>query len=197
MNAHRLPLFAVLALMLAPLLCRAVPLTYSAALVGTNEVPSNASTATGFVTVTYDPVSHSLQVNLTFSGLTGGNASASHIHASAPPGTNAPVAVGFTGFLSATSGSYSNVFDLSLTGTYTPAFLSAGGGTAAGAEAALANAFASGNAYVNIHNQTFPGGEIRGNLVPTVPDEFPTVFLLAPLLLLVGSGRLRRHLVAG
>jgi hypothetical protein len=44
-----------------------------------------------------------------------------------------------------------------------------GGGTAAGAEAALINGFFTGTAYSNIHNRTFGGGEIRGWLLVPEP----------------------------
>jgi hypothetical protein len=44
--------------------------------------------------------------------------------------------------------------------------VSAHGGTTAQAEADLFQAIADGKAYLNIHSSTFPGGEIRGFLVP-------------------------------
>jgi hypothetical protein len=136
-----------------------------------------------------------LTVSVTYSGLLGGPASAAHIHASAPPGSNAGVAVGFPGFPAVTSGSYSHVFDLTQATTYSSAFLAANGGTAGGAETALANAFSGGTAYVNIHNATYPGGEIRGYLAQSVPDATGTMWLLAPaigLLLVCRRGCRRR-----
>jgi hypothetical protein len=51
---------------------------YTATLSGTNEVPPNASTATGTATLTLN--GDSLAVNIVFSGLIGGPATASHIH---------------------------------------------------------------------------------------------------------------------
>jgi hypothetical protein len=107
-----------------------------------------------------------LTVDESFSGLTGGPAVAAHIHCCAPAGVNAMVAVPFTGFPAATSGTYLNTFDLTLLGTYNAAFVAANGGTAASAEAALIAGLNSFQTYVNIHDATFPGGEIRGQLVP-------------------------------
>jgi hypothetical protein len=48
--------------------------------------------------------------------------------------------------------------------SYNPAFVSANGGTAASAEAALFAGIMAGHAYLNIHTTTFPGGEIEGFL---------------------------------
>ncbi len=41
-----------------------------------------------------------------------------------------------------------------------------GGPAAAGASAALISGLQADQAYTNVHDATFPGGEIRGNLVP-------------------------------
>ena len=94
-------------------------------------------------------------------------------HCCALPGVAAIVAVPFTGFPSATSGTYSNTFDLTLSSTYNSAFVTAHGGTAAGAEATLIAGLDSGLAYVNIHNATFPNGEIRGQLETPLPATLP------------------------
>ena len=140
---------------------QAVPVTFTASLLGSGEVPPNASPATGYAVLVLN--GDFLSVNVTFSGLIGGNASAAHIHCCTAPGNNVGVAVGFPGFPSATSGSYSNTFNLLDPSIYTSAFLNNfGGGTAAGAEAALIVGLNSQMAYVNIHNSVFPGGEIRG-----------------------------------
>jgi hypothetical protein len=131
---------------------------------GSQEVPPNASTAVGSITVTLN--GDILGVSLNFSGLIGGSATAAHIHCSSAFGVNAGVALPFTGFPSVTSGTYSNTFDLTQTSVYNPTFLAAKGGTAAGAEAALITGIESANAYGNIHNPTFPGGEIEAFFVP-------------------------------
>ena len=104
---------------------------------------------------------------MTFSGLSTGNA-ASHIHCCIAPGLNTIVATTtptFTGFPSgATSGSYDHIFDLTSATSYNPAFITANGATVASAEATLLAGLAAGDAYLNIHTTSFPGGEIRGFL---------------------------------
>jgi hypothetical protein len=110
-----------------------------------------------------------LQVDVIFSGLTG-TTTASHIHCCVSPPGNAGVATQtptFTGFpLGVTSGAYSHAFDLTDTSSFNAAFVTAHGGTAAGAEAFLAAGLEGGQAYLNIHTNVYPGGEIRGFLTP-------------------------------
>jgi hypothetical protein len=67
------------------------------------------------------------------------------------------------------AGSYDHTFDLGSLATYNPAFVALQGGTAASAEAALLAGLAADEAYLNIHTNLFPGGEIRGLLDP-VPE---------------------------
>src|SRR2546421_529812 len=71
---------------------------------GINEVPPNASPATGTADITVN--GDTLSVEVDWSGLIGGNPSAAHIHCCTPVGTNVGVAVGFPSFPSTTSGSY-------------------------------------------------------------------------------------------
>jgi len=170
-------------------------LQYSVSLDGPSESPANASPGIGSGTVNYDDSAHTLQLQVSFSGLTG-TTTASHIHAptASPFSGTAGVATttpSFAGFpLGVTSGSYSDTLDLTAASSYNPAFITANGGTPAGAESALAAAMAGGKAYWNIHSSTFGGGEIRGFLVP-VPEP-STVALLG-----LGAGalvwRLRRR----
>jgi len=165
---------------------------YTGTMLGSNEVPPTGSTATGFsmLNVTGD----TLTVQVMWSGLIGGPASMAHVHCCAPPGTNVTVAVGYTGFPATTSGMYMNTFNLLDASIYTPAFLTFGGGTAAGAEAALVGGLNAGMAYSNIHNAEFPGGEIRANLTAvaaTVPEP-STLLLVSAAMLAVGVGARRR-----
>ena len=136
----------------------------------------NLSPASGFITVTV--IADMLTVDLSFSGLTGGVAAAGHIHCCVPVGTNIGVAVGFTGLPAATSGTYVHTFDLLDPTIYTAAFLGSGGGTAAGAEAALIAGLDAHQAYSNLHNATLPGGEIRGNLA-AAPEPSLALLLAA------------------
>lgn len=152
--------------------------TYYVFLDGPSESPANASPGTGVGTVVYDPILHTLQLQVTFSGLTG-TTTASHIHAATanPFAGTAGVATttpSFAGFpLGVSSGSFSNTLDLTVASSFNAAYVTANGGTLTSAEAALAAAMAGGRAYWNIHSSTFGGGEIRGFL-SVVPEPSST-----------------------
>lgn len=153
--------------------------TWNGTLSGSQQVPANASPATGFTSITLS--GNQLQVSLTWSGITGGPIMAGHIHCCTvgdAAGQNVGVAVPFVGLEPGTSGEYSHTFDLLDAGVYTNSFLTTlGGGTALGARDVLINALNGGRAYVNIHNATYPGGEIRSNVALVTPE--PTTFALA------------------
>ncbi|HEY2817520.1 MAG TPA: IPTL-CTERM sorting domain-containing protein [Casimicrobiaceae bacterium] len=176
---------------------------YTATLSGANENPATPSVGTGNTTVTIDTTAHTLQVIVSFSGLTSGT-TASHIHCCVAPNGNAGVATTtptFTGFpLGVTSGSYNHVFDTTLASSWNPAFITGNGGTPAGAEAALAAGLAAGQAYLNIHTTNFPSGEIRGFLavasatsavVPTLSQWM--IGLLGVVIVFAGYFALRRR----
>lgn len=187
---------------------QAAPITFQATLLGSNEVPSSGSPGTGFATVTLDSVLNTMLVNITFSGLvsttsTGApsGTTASHIHCClASPlltGVNAGVATTtptFPGFpLGVTSGTYSQLFDMTLASSYNPSFISGAlvpSHTVTEAEAVLFAGIANEETYLNIHTTAFPGGEIRGFLVP-VPEPFTLSLFSAGL---VGAVAMRRRL---
>ena len=173
----------------------AAVITWSATLDASQENPSNASTATGFGTVTLDDTTNVLSLNLTWAGLTGPGVQ-SHIHCCTPPPGNVGIAVDL--WLAANpqpaSGSFSSVFDLDLQNPFRAAFVAANGGTVNGAMAALAAAMTAGNAYFNIHTATFPGGEIRGNISRVQAPESATLLLLSVGVGALGGGRLRRRM---
>jgi len=148
-------------------------ITYTATLLGSNEVPPTGSPATGFGTFVLN--GNLLSINESFSGLTV-PATAAHIHCCNPAGVNAIVAVPFTPFPNATSGTFMTTVDLTLAATYNPAYITQEGGTVSAAEAGLIAALNSGNTYANIHDANFPGGEIRGQI--EVTPEPASLFLL-------------------
>jgi hypothetical protein len=144
----------------------AAQINYSATLSGPAESPPNASPAVGSVLVTVDTTALTMRVRTNFSGLTG-TTTASHIHCcTASPGTStagvATTTPSFVGFpLGVSSGSMDQTYDMTLAGSYNPAFVTAQG-SVANARTALFNGLAAGTAYFNIHSSTFGGGEIRG-----------------------------------
>jgi len=162
------------------------PITFIADLSGPGEFPPTPSPGTGFATVDFDLVAHTLRVQVSFSGLLA-NTTASHIHCcTAVPLTGAAQVAtqvpSFSGFpLGVTSGTFDNTFDTLAAATYNPAFVTAQGGTPASAEAALAAAMGVGQTYVNIHTTEFPGGEISGFLVAPIPE--PATFGLVAIAL--------------
>lgn len=107
-----------------------------------------ASTATGFGMV----------IGGKLKGLVGGPATVSHIHCCAPLGSNAAVLFPFTGVPNGTSGSIPEQ-----TFAITPA------------QAAQLEA---GMMYFNVHDAEFPGGEIRGQILPAATPEPASLGLL-------------------
>lgn len=114
---------------------------------GTKEVPSNASEGTGTMIVRYNTETNFLELIGDYQGIASG-ITVSHIHRGAA-GVNGGVAV----TLINTGGNFGTV----------------------GAEATLSEAdealLLAGDMYVNIHSNTFPGGELRTQLEPTTAGE--------------------------
>jgi hypothetical protein len=162
---------------------QAAPIVYTADLSGAAESPPNASPGTGSAFISLDTIAHTLSISVTFSDLLGATTVA-HLHCCVvPPGnvipaSTVPTLVGFP--LGVTSGSFDTTLDLTLLSSWNPSFITAHGGTIAGAEAALIAGLADGEAYFNIHTAAFPGGEIRGFLV-AVPEPATLSLLGAAL----------------
>jgi hypothetical protein len=132
--------------------------TLEAFLGGPQEVPSNSSPGTGFGTVTLNAAQTQIVVNLFFSGLAA-PATAAHIHGFTGPGTNSGVLFGFTGVPVATSGAIPpQTFSITPAQVYS---------------------LLNGLAYFNIHTSTFPGGEIRGQILMTNAPPAPAISSLA------------------
>jgi len=111
---------------------------FTATINAASEVPTNASTATGTATLTFNNVTKIFTIVVTYSGVT---ATASHIHKAAA-GISGGVEFGFTDPVT----SPINFTSVALDATQEADL--------------LANLY-----YVNIHSSLFPGGEIRGQLI--------------------------------
>ena len=163
---------------------KADTITFTTTLSGANEVPPRATNGTGTATVILDDVAGKVTITLSFSGLSAAVTGA-HIHCCAAPGANASVVVPFDSFLTLSADKTSG----SLT-SFSFTLVPAGGLTVA----QIIDGLKSGLAYVNVHTSTFPGGEIRGQLVAAgaaVPE--PSTLLLLGTGLLTAASRLRKR----
>lgn len=127
--------------------------TFFANLSGLNEVPPNASPATGTIMGTFDDVTKMFMMDTSVTGLTSPS-TAAHIHL-APIGVNGPVQIPLSG----TTGST----------TYTSHDMAI-------LTAQQESDFMADLWYVNVHSGQFPGGEVRAQIEPTVVPE-PSTFL--------------------
>ena len=116
---------------------------FVATLDGLQEVPPNASPASGTGFFVLDNTGTQLTYSVTYSGLTA-NRTAAHFHGPALPGVNAGVVFPIAG-TGPTSGNISGTWAIDPTNV---------------------TRLNSGLLYVNIHTGNFPGGEIRGQVVP-------------------------------
>ncbi len=112
----------------------------TAQMTSAQEVPSNASAATGNGLFSFDPLTKKFSARLTLLGMT---ATAAHVH----PGT-----VGNNG---------APLFELTQTAPTSGIWVSAADAVLTDAQVTLLN---SGGLYFNAHSPTFPGGEIRGQI---------------------------------
>ena len=125
-------------------LVQAAPTSFTVALSGTQTSPPISTAGTGTANLTYDPATRVVTWSITYSGLSS-PATMAHFHGPAGPGKNAPVLIWLT-----TKG--------------TPP------GTPITGQATLtpeqAQQFTAGEWYINLHTQTHPAGEIRGQVTP-------------------------------
>lgn len=122
----------------------AAPQSFKVSLSGAQSVPPLDTAGTGTADLTYDAATRVVTWSITYSGLSS-PATMAHFHGPAAPGKNAPVLIWLT-----TKGS--------------PA------GNPMKGEVTLtpeqAQQFTAGEWYINVHTQSHPAGEIRGQVVP-------------------------------
>ena len=175
---------------------QAVPVVFTTTLLGSSEEPPTGSPGTGSGRVTLDEDAGTFRIETSFAGLLFPT-TAAHIHCctdvagsgNATVATQVPVFVDFP--LGVTSGSYDHVFGLLDAASYNAAFVTASGGTVAGAAAAFVAGIEGGMAYLNIHSAGFMSGEIRGFLAP-IPEPATVTLMLGGLAALALAGRRRR-----
>ncbi len=145
---------------------------FVATLIGIEEVPAISTTAGGTFSMTIEPGDGAFQYELSYSGLTG-NVLQAHIH-TAQKGVNGGIMV----FYCTNLGNGPPGTQLcpgpnsgSVSGRITPVDVIGGAaaqGVSPGEFAEVLRAVRLGAAYVNVHTNLFPGGEIRGQVLPEV-----------------------------
>lgn len=123
---------------------------FAGELAGSNQVPPNSSPARGTVIAAYDATTKTISLTGDYQKLSD-TVTGAHIHVG-PPGVNGPIIVPLT--YSPPNDSTGIIFILN-----------------ASYPDSVADDLLAGNMYVNVHNDSFPGGEIRTQLTPTSGTE--------------------------
>jgi len=141
---------------------------FGARLVSYEEVPALSNAGEGTFNMVIDTSDTSFDYELTFSGISGTGATQAHIHIG-QKGVNGGVTVFFCSNLgNGPPGTQACPANGTVTGTVTAANVigPAGQGVSAGEFAELLKAIRAGVVYANVHSALFPGGEVRGQLLP-------------------------------
>lgn len=161
-------LFVVLALGFAATgAARAETFTFNFGVDGSQEVPNpNSTNAVGAASLVYDTDTKLFDLDLQVFGIgldelqhVGANGTPVHIH-NAPAGVNGPIVIDlgfFNSFVDDGFGISYTVFDRPFGGLQ--------GGINSNIQA-NEDALFAGNLYLNVHTHDFPGGQIRGQIVP-------------------------------
>ena len=118
--------------------------SFKVPLTGKECVPPVDTTGSGTANLTYDPATRVVTWNISYAGLSSATTMA-HFHGPATVGKNAPPVI----WLSTQGSPPTN--PMTGTATLTPD---------------QAKQFSAGEWYVNVHSQSHPAGEIRGQVVP-------------------------------
>jgi len=122
----------------------AAPLTFEVPLTGAQSVPPVATSGAGTANLTYDPASRVVTWDISYSGLSS-PVTMAHFHGPAKQGENGPVVI----WLTVQGTPPTNPIKGSA--TLTPE---------------QAQQFSAGEWYVNVHTESHPAGEIRGQVIP-------------------------------
>jgi hypothetical protein len=119
-------------------------MSFKVPLTGAQCVPPVDTPGSGTAALTYDPATRVVTWNISYTGLSSASTMA-HFHGPAAEGKNAPPVI----WLSTQGSPPAN--PMTGTATLTPD---------------QAKQFFSGEWYVNVHSQSHPAGEIRGQVIP-------------------------------
>jgi hypothetical protein len=123
---------------------QADPVSFQVRLSGAQCVPPVDTTGSGTADLTFDPATRVVAWKIPYSGLTSPSTMA-HFHGPAKQGQNAPPVI----WLSTQGSPPAN--PMTGSATLTPE---------------QAQQFSAGEWYVNVHTQSHPAGEIRGQVIP-------------------------------
>jgi hypothetical protein len=155
---------------LLPAAAQAQDRQFKATLISYEEVPALSNTGTGIFKMLIDFADTSFEYELSFSGVSGSGATQSHIHI-AQKGVNGGIMVFFCSNLgNGPPGTQACPANGTVTGKITAADVigPSSQGISAGEFAEVLAAIRAGTVYANVHSALFPGGEIRGQVVPDV-----------------------------